>query len=819
MQIPFTSKQIRIRGSWSPLSVSLQVIKFALEGKSGYEEREDLLSRRKFARDIADYITWRGEESQVIAIYGKWGEGKTFLKDMVMEEIYGVEELGSSSETLPVVEYNPWEWSNQKKLYEGFFRTLEEKFRKLGETSGTFAEEYERLANDLRASSHKWNQYTPSVSKLKSSNWAIGVAAGYLSVSSLPFSKWLASITSEPWAQEAAANLEMVLGVALLVLLIPWFISAILSGRAKYMEAQAKASERSLDEIKAEIRSTLQKLGEPVLVVIDDVDRLDAEQIRMVMQLVKANADFPNVTYLILFERRIVEKSLDDEKNGIDGQRYLQKIVHRGYDLPAINKATLLEIFDERLNDALDGEIPEHVKGNLEASRFAKLIINPVSDYLRTLRDVDRLLATLPFYLKLYINRENIDINVVDLFALEVIRVFESEIYRSIQRFKETLTLSWPTINDTDDSFKVHCREVLARLLETADETNEQAAKEIVRELFPVLKWAESAGSGAVFTCPIHEWEANLRICHSDIFDRYFERAIEKDELSQHEIDWIINRNNTGSFFVNKWNSLIERGKMKSALLNIGEHIDEIDPDTYSQFTSSLFNVGDRISGLEGDGFTPSAFYYAQNLVTKMLQKADEPRGHILKEAIKSSEEPYLATWIVDSLLRDSSDAEEGSQTQHLYSEPTINELKELCVSKIEEAAVDGLEEHPHLLYLMTRWHDWGDSDKASAWINARAEGGKSRVFGILKGFQTLAKANERQAISSKHGESHTLIIAVEWLEKLAVLDTIENELQRLECEDLTDEEEALVSKFRLSKELLPSRDTDTPNAEKADGQ
>ncbi len=48
---------------------------------------QDALGRADFAQSVADLILTapQGSSSQVIGLYGKWGEGKTSLKNMVAE--------------------------------------------------------------------------------------------------------------------------------------------------------------------------------------------------------------------------------------------------------------------------------------------------------------------------------------------------------------------------------------------------------------------------------------------------------------------------------------------------------------------------------------------------------------------------------------------------------------------------------------------------------------------------------------------------------------------------------------------------------------
>src|SRR5258708_32230811 len=99
------------------------------------------------------------------------------------------------------------------------------------------------------------------------------------------------------------------------------------------MWSREKLSEKDIKETKAEVSELLRQLKAPILVVIDDVDRLTADEVRLIFQLIKANADFPNLVYLALFQRDIVEKSLEKVTSG-SGKDFLEKIVQIGFDGP-----------------------------------------------------------------------------------------------------------------------------------------------------------------------------------------------------------------------------------------------------------------------------------------------------------------------------------------------------------------------------------------------------------------------------------------------------------------------------------------------------
>ena len=73
---------------------------------------------------------------------------------------------------------------------------------------------------------------------------------------------------------------------------------------------------------------------------IDDIDRLNNKEIRLLIQLVKAVCDFPNVIYVLSFDKSIVSKALENEQN-IDGRSYLEKIIQLSIDIPMVEQTDL----------------------------------------------------------------------------------------------------------------------------------------------------------------------------------------------------------------------------------------------------------------------------------------------------------------------------------------------------------------------------------------------------------------------------------------------------------------------------------------------
>jgi predicted KAP-like P-loop ATPase len=54
----------------------------------------------------------------VLAIYGAWGSGKSSIKNVILDA------LNHQNAKTITLEFNPWEWAGQEKVFEGFFSEL-----------------------------------------------------------------------------------------------------------------------------------------------------------------------------------------------------------------------------------------------------------------------------------------------------------------------------------------------------------------------------------------------------------------------------------------------------------------------------------------------------------------------------------------------------------------------------------------------------------------------------------------------------------------------------------------------------------------------
>ena len=298
-------------------------------------QEEDLLGRSHFAGSLASAIKgWKGNESLVVALHGPWGSGKSSIKNMVLEA------LRHSDKTSHIVlEFNPWQWAGHEELAHAFFHEVG---LALGRAD---------TSKEGKKRATKWKSYA---AYLKAGSFLAGgirklvmgllVLIGVLGISS--------SVINALWFKLALVFVGL---CALLLAALSGWMGTFFEKVAAALEALSEARKLELHELKKELADLLSELKTPLLVVIDDVDRLSSEEIKVLFQLVKANADFPNLIYLLLFQRDVVEKSLE-EIAPITGREFLEKIVQVGFDVPRIERSRLERVLFSGLDKLLGQE-------------------------------------------------------------------------------------------------------------------------------------------------------------------------------------------------------------------------------------------------------------------------------------------------------------------------------------------------------------------------------------------------------------------------------------------------------------------------------
>ena len=186
-------------------------------------------------------------------------------------------------------------------------------------------------------------------------------------------------------------------------------------------------TENSLDEIKSKIDKTLVDSKIKLVFVIDDIDRLTKDEIRLLFQAIKALGDFSNTIYILLMDKDVVESSLDGIQGG-SGSEYLKKIIQIPLFIPEVSKVKLKYLIHKDVKNIV-GENTY----NRDVKLFDDSLRACVLKYISNLRDINRINNL--FIFKFSILKEYV--NFSDIYILCSLEIFNNKLYHFIENNKK----------------------------------------------------------------------------------------------------------------------------------------------------------------------------------------------------------------------------------------------------------------------------------------------------------------------------------------------------------------------------------------------
>ena len=286
--------------------------------------------------------------------------------------------------------------------------------------------------------------------------------------------------------------------------------------------------QRDTSELKEELEDTLKDRHPRIVVTIDDIDKLTAEDIKQLFHLLGGIPNFNNVVYFLLFERQVVINKFGNTE-GIPGEVYLQKFVQLPFELPIPDKTLLRRLLFEKLN-AIFTDIPKQL---FEQSHWGNVYFQGIDHFITNPRDVTYLTNILTVT---YAAVKG-EVNPVDFIAIETLRVFQPMIYDIILKnpqFFASHLANQSLLISTLDEFKRFHHSWLAQL----QEQDREPVKRLLLHLFPKLN---AIWHNAYYNAK-HEsvWRRQLRVCSLEIFPNYFRLALTKGEFSDTQMKAIL---------------------------------------------------------------------------------------------------------------------------------------------------------------------------------------------------------------------------------------------------------------------------------------
>lgn len=627
--------------------------------------KEDLLSRYSFAKELAKAIlSYELDDSISVGLFGEWGSGKTSLINMTLEEI---KSLSSQREPF-IIKFNPWNFSDQNQLIQQFFNELS-----LVLCRDDSAGRHVKIGRTIQKYARFFEpfDYVPTVSFIGK-------------------------------------------------------IAKALKGVGKATEKAGKESSKNLSAVKSELNILLRDIDTKIIIVIDDIDRLNNTEIRQIFQLVKSLADFPKTIYLLSFDKDVVINALKKVQEG-SGNDYLEKVIQVPFEIPQISKQEVEHFLFKKL-DELIKDIPE---GRWDQTYWGNIYHSGLKHLFHNIRDVNRYLNTLSFGFSLVKD----EVNPIDFIAITAIQVFIPNLYKSIKDNKDLFSGIRDSFRKSDAAQKEEETQI-EMILKQVDEKQRDILPDFLQRLFPRM---ENVGHSYSF---LETWRKQGRICSPDIFDTYFKLFIPKDEISLREIERILSTGNDTDTFSSELLKLNQDNKIIRFLERMEDYTREDIPDeNIVPIINVLMDLGDLFpegnSGFFGTD-TPMRILRLFYQLSHRF-KEHEKRFSIFSNAVKAAKNS-LYTIVHEIGVQCQQHGKYGFDEKPEPPEKTtvspdqLDELVKMALKNINKWAASGkLARHDYLLSILFTWRRWDDPKHVSSYAQSLIETDKGLIEFIKK--------------------------------------------------------------------------------------
>lgn len=461
------------------------------------KQEDDLLGRASFSNQLGKAIYGHEEKSSlVIGLFGEWGTGKTSIINMVEKEILRLSLKDNKKQF--IIRFSPWNYTDKDNLISLFFESLQSKLKEF---------DTKKIYKSVRKA---LSDYANALDLL---SYIPGMSPKLVEI-----------------------------------------IKAIAKGQGEQLEDKP-----DLDKSRKTLEKELMKINSKIIVIIDDIDRLTNIQIRDIFQLVKQVADFPNVIYILVMDRNVVQSALTAVHEIDDGNEYLEKIIQIPLEIPQLSKEKLNNIFFNQLETILKNT---SIEVKIDNSYWNIIFTNCISPYINNLRDVNRILNTFQFKYGVLQQETSFE----DMIAIATLEVMEPKLYKWISINKDIVCGGG---FETYNNKKIDYRELYSNEFKEMG-INPDITIKCISTIFP--QFLRDINEHIYFESTNSDLLKNMRIANKERFDIYFlcdlsDIKVPRNvinswvfELEKEQLECIfnkINKNGEIEYFLNEIESLV----------------------------------------------------------------------------------------------------------------------------------------------------------------------------------------------------------------------------------------------------------------------
>ena len=279
----------------------------------------------------------------------------------------------------------------------------------------------------------------------------------------------------------------------------------------------------TVDRRHRELAEELRRRQLPVLIVLDDLDRLHTDELVLVFKLVRLIGRLPFVHYLMAFDEETILNVLAQSQvvggSETRATAYLEKIVQVRFDLPPMHESHVLALLNGQLHELQTGHgLAEELEIERLSSHYNWLMWRGFKQPRAIHRFFAHVKGVLPLFRQS--SESQFEANPTDLLVLTYLRLYYPILYAGLPGYKVDLVKFPRGVTkqsaETSENRKAWVG-ILERLGVPKDET--QDVLQTLAELFPAFGVAVGI---TIREMTVKLVEQSRRVGSDEYFDRYF---------------------------------------------------------------------------------------------------------------------------------------------------------------------------------------------------------------------------------------------------------------------------------------------------------
>jgi hypothetical protein len=506
--------------------------------------------------------------------------------------------------------------------------------------------------------------------------------------------------------------------------------STILAAAAEKLggDTSAAATKRKAEE-------SLREVGRPVLVMLDDLDRLTPQELLLVFKLVRLVGRLPNVYYLLCYDERTLLDVLrrtelvgDDEARGRD---YLEKMVQVRLDLPPLRERQTGSLVDSALNAVITRN--DLVVGPEDTHRLSLAYHEHLKDQLTTPRAVRRLFAQVDAFYGVV----GAEVNFVDFVLVTFLRTVEPGVYAMLQRYKAELTATDPLVSMDRTATPRDRLDQWRQRLQDAGVPGDHIGGilAVLALLFvPIRSAKENMSYAASYLEDIARYRG---VGHVDYFDRYFTFGVPEEDIADSVV-----RDALHQLGAHAGGAALEHlsARLVDDTDRVVRKLRTMRADGLTPPIELLELLGDRYLEIPEDvpffGTDPrrTVEFFARDLLSD-VPAAEGPT--LLNRMSADDSGLALAAWVVARLPAQGTDADSETVSERVpkritWSDDARHTVRELVTERLRSAASGQLADVPDDVFdLVWVWSQL-DQDGLRAWLRDQVDSGRWSLLEVL---------------------------------------------------------------------------------------